>query len=182
MNRFSLRTRLVAPAVVLVAFAVTLVGVATYLALHSYLSNQLQEQLQDVLSRPRLAICSQDATGGGGPTYPSGQSFSAALVDSTNGTVTQFSCTGSVKLAGNLPLSDDQGRLLADTPRQYFSVHTASGGYLATVVPSDRGLVAVGVSTADVDGTLNRLVTLELIIGAAAVVATAILGLVGVRL
>jgi two-component system OmpR family sensor kinase len=182
MNRFSLRTRIVALAVTLVAFAVALVGVATYIALHSYLSSQLEGQLQDVLSRPRLAVCSQDAVGGGGQTYPAGHSFAAALVDSTNGTVTQFSCAGSVKLAGDLPLSNRQGATLAAAPRQYFSVSTSAGGYLAAAVPSDRGLVAVGVSTRDVDGTLNRLVALELIIGGAAVVATGVLSAVGVRL
>ena len=52
MNRFSLRTRLVALAVLLVAFAISMAGVATYVALHSYLKSQLDGQLQDVLSRP----------------------------------------------------------------------------------------------------------------------------------
>ncbi len=37
MNRFSLRARLVALAVLLVAFAVTAVGAATYVALRNYL-------------------------------------------------------------------------------------------------------------------------------------------------
>src|SRR5882757_8162649 len=45
MNRFSLRTRLVALAVVLVAFAVTLVGVVTSALLSSYLFSQLDDRL-----------------------------------------------------------------------------------------------------------------------------------------
>ena len=44
MNRFSLRARIVALAVALVAFAVTFVGVATYVALRSYLYDQLDRR------------------------------------------------------------------------------------------------------------------------------------------
>ena len=100
MNRLSLRTRLVALAVLLVAFAISMAGVATYVALHSYLNSQLEGQLQDVLSRPGLVICSQDASGQRG--YQTGRTFAAALVGS-NGSITQFSCDGSVKLAQDLP-------------------------------------------------------------------------------
>jgi two-component system OmpR family sensor kinase len=178
MNRFSLRTRLVALAVLLVAFAISLAGVATYVALNSYLNSQLEGQLQDVLSRPGLVVCSRDVSGQ--RQYPTGRAYAAALVG-PDGSITQFTCTGSVKLVQDLPLSGDQGAMLAASPRQSFTVDTAAGGYLATVVSSDQGLVAVGVSTADVEGTLSRLVGLELVIGAIAVGATAVIGAVGVR-
>ena len=64
MNRFSLRTRLVALAVLLVAFAVTAVGAATYVALHSYLYSRLDQQVADLARRPGPAVC---APPNGGP-------------------------------------------------------------------------------------------------------------------
>ena len=179
MSRLSLRTRLVAVAVLLVAFAVTATGVATYLALDRYLSGQLDEQLQEVLSAPELPVCARDAVGRpGGPRRP----FAAALIG-PGGSVSQVDCGTSVRLAQPLELTgQDAARLLADRPDEPVTVRTTAGTFRATTVLTNQGLAAVGVSTADLEGTLGRLVGLELIAGAVAVAGTAMLGAAGVRL
>ena len=46
MNRLSLRTRLVAVAVMLVTFAVVATGIATYAALHRYLFDRMDAQVR----------------------------------------------------------------------------------------------------------------------------------------
>jgi two-component system OmpR family sensor kinase len=177
VNRLSLRTRLVAVAVLLVAFAVTATGVATYLALHRYLSGQLDQQLREVLSSPELPVCARKVVGPGAPRRP----FAAALIG-PGGSVSQVDCGPSVRLAQPLELTGQDARRLAARPDEPVTVHTATGTFRATTVATDQGLAAVGVSTADLDGTLDRLVGLELIAGAVAVVGTAMLGTAGVRL
>ena len=55
------------------------------------------------------------------------------------------------------------------------------GSSRADATPTD-GTLVLGLSAADAQATLSRLILLELIIGAAAVIGTAVLGTIGVRL
>lgn len=178
MNRFSLRTRLVAVAVLLVAFAVAATGIATYYSLHRFLAGQLDGQLADIVNRQRLVICAGDVNG---PQPDSGRSYAVAGL-AADGTVSQFDCGMTARLAQTLPLSPDQGAELVGQSDGPVTMHTSAGDYRVVTAVSDRGILAVGVSTEDLEATLSRLVGLEVIAGVLAVLGTAILGTVGVRL
>src|SRR5829696_4175653 len=72
MNRFSLRTRLVAVAVALVAVAVVATGVATYAALRGFLYSRLDDQVRSAANRPPPVCALFQDTGGGAYDGPGG--------------------------------------------------------------------------------------------------------------
>ena len=195
MNRFSLRSlraRLVALAVLLVAFAVTAVGAATYVALHSYLYSRLDQQVEDLASGgPYQTACVPP----NGASQTDRAPYSTFVTDDAR--VAQFLCTG-YRLARPLTLSPAEVRQLSTltTTTRPFTLHTTDGGTYRVVAspqtlqvgssaenatPTD-GTLVLGLSAADAQATLSRLILLELIIGAAAVIGTAVLGTIGVRL
>ena len=176
MNGFSLRARIVALAVALVAFAVVATGAATYVALERSLGAQLDDQLRDLVNRPGLPICANE-----GMRPEAVRAFAAAVV-TPDGRVRQFDCGPTPRLAQELDLDRDQGGFLLAGPDGPVTMETSTGDFRVVTVRSDRGLLAVGVSTADVEATLSRLLGLEVIIGALAVVGTGVLGAAGVRL
>ena len=193
MNRFSLRTRLVALAVLLVAFAVTAVGAATYVALHSYLYSRLDQQVADLASGdPTQNVC---ATTAGGPQSADRAVYSVFVTG--NGQAAQFACRG-YRLARPLGLPSGQIQQMSGltAPIGPFTVHATDGGvYRVAAIPDTlpvtsgpgsavetAGTLVLGLSTGDAQATLSRLLALELVIGAAAVILTAVLGTIGVRL
>jgi two-component system OmpR family sensor kinase len=182
MNRFSLRTRLVALAAVLVAFAVALVAVATYVALHRFLYDQLDDQTAQSAPIVQRIINTYD------PNRPS--PYPRFVRDPRAAVLTTDSQVVIVKFS-----QDDAGLdISVDTCND---VITADGLTTITNMTGDRfravalpitdgvysgGQVIVALPTVDVDNTLGRVLGLELIIGAAAVIGTAVLGAAGVRL
>src|SRR6185437_2312192 len=101
--------------------------------------------------------------------------------------VAQFLCTG-YRLARPLTLSPAEVRQLSTltTTTRPFTLHTTDGGTYRVVAspqtlqvgssaenatPTD-GTLVLGLSAADAQATLSRLILLELIIGAAAVLGT----------
>jgi len=193
MNRLSLRTRLVALAVVLVAFAITAVGAATYVALHSYLYSRLDQQVADLASGdPTQNVC---ATTAGGPQSVDRAVYSVFVTGS--GQAAQFACRG-YRLARPLGLPSGQVQQMSvlAAPIGPFTVHATDGGvYRVAAIPDTlpvtsgrgnavetAGTLVLGLSTGDAQATLSRLLALELVIGAAAVILTAVLGTIGVRL
>jgi two-component system, OmpR family, sensor kinase len=190
MNRFSLRTRLVALAVVLVAFAVTAVGVTTYVALHRYLVTRLDQQVETVTQDPNRAVC---APAGGPGQQTADRTTYAAFVRGSDAQVGSVSCRG-YRLAKSLGVSGADAERLAGITAQTrpFTLRTTDGGeYRVVAFPSTgqssdgtttEGTVVMGLSTADIRDTLGRLVFLEVIIGAIALLSTAVLGAIGVRL
>ena len=193
MNRFSLRTRLVALAVVLVAFAVAAVGAATYVALYSYLYSRLDQQVAELADGdPTRTVC---ASPNGGPQAADRATYSTFVTSDAQ--VAQFLCTG-YRLARPLGLTADQIRQMSAVTAvtQPFALHATDGGtYRVVASPTalrvgsspatatlTEGTLLLGLSAADAEATLSRLLLLELVIGAAAVVGTAVLGTIGVRL
>ncbi|HEY7102068.1 MAG TPA: HAMP domain-containing sensor histidine kinase [Mycobacteriales bacterium] len=192
MNRFSLRARLVALAVLLVAFAVTAVGAATYVALHSYLYSRLDQQVVELAGDAQRTVCVPS----NGPSQAADRApYSAFVTDDAQ--VAQFLCTG-YRLARPLGLNAGEVREMSTLTAATgpFTLHATDGGTyrvvaspqrllvgssLANATPTD-GTLVLGLSAADAQATLSRLVALELIIGAAAVIGTAVLGTIGVRL
>jgi two-component system, OmpR family, sensor kinase len=181
MNRFSLRTRLVVLAAVLVAFAVTLVGAATYTLLSSYLYHQLDSRLVQTANDSARAAGSILTGGGPGPTgYRIDRDTCAVLVDSD-------------KVRTLLQPGDDPATLDLDTARSVLSdggpiTVTATTGESVRAIPVSVTIpdgttyqLVVTLPTSGVTDTLRRLLALELVIGGAAVLAVGVLGAVGVR-
>jgi two-component system OmpR family sensor kinase len=182
MNRFSLRTRLVALAAVLVAFAVALVAVATYVALHRFLYDQLDDQTAQSAPVVQRIINTYD------PNRPN--PYPRFVRDPQAAVLTTDSQVVIVKFS-----QDDAGLDVSVGTCNH--VITADGLTTITNTTGDRfravalpitdgvysgGQVIVALPTVDVDNTLRRVLGLELIIGAAAVIGTAVLGAAGVRL
>jgi two-component system, OmpR family, sensor kinase len=183
MNRLSLRTRLVAVAVALVAFAVVATGVATYAALRGYLFSRLDDQLRAAASPPS-PVCATPARFDAAPPRPG--AYQAAL--DADGDVI-VGCSSSQLVSALVDAEPAEAKQLSFTPKVIRTIRATDGEeYRAVVVPaSDRDasgatwtLVALPIS--DVTGTLSQLLGLELIVGAAAVVGTGVLGAAGVRL
>jgi two-component system OmpR family sensor kinase len=192
MNRFSLRTRLVALAVLLVAFAVTAVGVTTYIALDRYLVTRLDQQVETVAQKPDRGVCAPPSGLG---QQTADRTVYAAFIRGSDAQVSSVKCAAAgYPLAKSLAVSGSDAKRLAGLTdaSEPFTLHTTGGGaFRAVAFPSTglladgtttQGVAVVGLSTADVRDTLGRLVSLEVIIGGIAVVATAVLGTVGVRL
>jgi len=182
MRALSLRTRLVAVAVALVAFGVAATCVATYYALRGFLYDRLDDDLTSVGS---AGICLD-------PAHPKPSALAPdielALVDATGAAVDP----GCVQVVPPLDVdARDLSHMIANLGEP-MTVQLASGGEVRAVarplrvlgfdaVPAARYAV-IGKSTREVSSTLGKLLGLELIGGAVAVAGTAALGAVGVRL
>ena len=180
MNRFSLRARLVALAVVLVAFAVTAVGAATYVALRNYLYDQLDGRLQQTASDVQGYLIRETAGLPTGAPPRVDREASAALVE--NGTA-QPASLGRSNDAG-LPLTNATASIVVSAGKPV-TVATTTGvavRAIAFAVPNSSDRVIVALPTDEVSRTLGRIIGMELVIGAAVVVATGIIGTIGVRL
>ncbi|HEY6745558.1 MAG TPA: HAMP domain-containing sensor histidine kinase [Mycobacteriales bacterium] len=188
MNRLSLRTRLVALAVLLVAFAVTAVAAATYVSLHRYLTTRLDQQIRTVDFR---ALC---APPNGSVQPAADRTVYAAFVQASDAAVNNVGCgDNNYRLAKSLAVSGPDAQRLAGitAAREPFTLHTTGGEFRAIAFPTigtlpdgteTQGTAVLGLSTSDIRDTLGRLVFLEVIIGAIAVLSTAVLGTIGVRL
>jgi two-component system OmpR family sensor kinase len=180
MNRFSLRTRLVALAVALVAFAVLLVGVATYFSLRNYLYDQLDGRLLQTSSDVQSYLTRRVAGQATGPPPRADREASAAVV---NGTDVQPASLGRADDAGLSLTSDAAATVIAAS--QPVTIDNAAGQPIRAVafaVPGASTKVIVALPTYEVDSTLGRVLALEIAIGAAAVISTAVIGAVRVRL
>jgi two-component system OmpR family sensor kinase len=195
MNRLSLRTRLVAVAVALVALAVVATSAATYAALHTYLFGRIDGQVADLAAHSEPALCAP--RGGPGEAASSQQAYAAAVTAA--GQVASVACDpAGYRLARQLPLSAGDARKLTalSAPtrprtvggtdgRHYRVIGLPYGGSSESGEAQDGGqdlTLVVGLSTSEAEATLARLLGLELAIGAIAVVGTGVLGAAGVRL
>jgi two-component system, OmpR family, sensor kinase len=182
MNRFSLRTRLVAVAVLLVAFAVGATASATYAALRGFLYDRLDDQVAAASQGPST-VC---YTGRGG--LPMGGAYVAKL--DSDGDVLGVTCSTGELIQTLLDPDADDAHALVTTPGVVRTIRSTAGAeYRAVALPRNNRVDPVGVAwsvialpTSDVRGTLNKLLGLELLVGAVAVAGTAILGAVGVQL
>jgi len=176
VNRLSLRTRLVAVAVALVAFAVTATGVATYVALKTYLYGQLDQRVDEAADRA-VPLATGPGTGREVPRF--GREPLVAVVKADGSVV-------PVPLGEDDPglsVSPEVAAAVVAAPDP-LPIRTGSGESVrATARPLPNGLVLLAALPAsDVSSTLSRLLGLELIVGAVAVVGTGVVGAAGVRL
>jgi two-component system OmpR family sensor kinase len=174
----SLTSKLVAGVVALVILLVLAIGSGTYFFLRSYLLNRLDQQLSSVATQntPYVAHCVFDAEASGqaktqcftaGP-HLGVQEWIAAL--QADGTRAPYTLTGPD--VSPLNLSAEQASWLAAHPGQTLTVHS-DGTELRVMAqpgPAPGGyVIATGLSTSEVERTLHRLIRLEILIGAAAV-------------
>ncbi|HEX6756249.1 MAG TPA: HAMP domain-containing sensor histidine kinase [Mycobacteriales bacterium] len=187
MNRYSLRTRLVAVAVALVAFAVTATGIATYVALQSFLFSRLDDQVAAAASGP-APVCYFAESENGGPVGGPNIGVWVGKLDSA-GRVLGIRCTSGEPISTILTPGAADARQLAADPGLIRTIHSATGQeYRAVAVPPPprdpppTAWTVIALPTSDVSDTLGRLLGLEIVVGVAAVIGTGVLGAAGVRL
>jgi two-component system, OmpR family, sensor kinase len=183
----SLTARLVTGVVALVIVLVALIGGGTYFALRYFLGERLDQQLQSTVSQASLSQIFSDPYAYGPVQAPTG--VWAVGLQPVTGDVLKFRLSPSVddmrltqaqriaivRRHGSDPLTlvTTDGQQLRVMTRVVIA-HTPTEGDVQAVV-------AVGLSTAEEKRTLGRLVTLELIIGGAAVLIALLATSLGVR-
>jgi two-component system OmpR family sensor kinase len=191
LGRRTLRGRLIAGLLALLAVACAAVGIVTYVSLHGYLLNQLDQQLvqaseryQACLNRPPPP---DDDSHPGPPHSPYNcaqqqqqQTFSAQVRDGvlTDDYVSYGTCT----------LSHADKVVLTSVPaggQPFTSDLSSLGDYrlLAVPDPDDSGVTYInGLPMTQVNSTLRQVATVEIAVFAAALVLTGVLGTGFVRL
>ena len=191
LARRTLRGRLIAGLLALLAVACAAVGLVTYVALHSALLNQLDAQLNAASQRYEMCLhgpppdADADHHQGGPPHTPAqcaqqqaGQTFSAQIKNGklTNNYIADGECT----------LSDTDKTILTAMPAggQPFSADLSSlGDYRLLASPGPPGVAYVsGLPLGPVDTTLRQVEIVEAIVFAAALLLTGVLGTGFVRL
>ena len=172
----SLTSKLVAGVVALVFVIVCATGACTYFAMRSYLFNRLDQQLgstvnSDPSTIARLFIPQGSASLGAGLKAPQTvsvvalQTNGAVLLEPSNPGVEPLELSSSERqmLAARsssspVTLTTSDGQSLRVAIRPLILTNRETGQQVNTVI-------VVGLSTADVNRTLRRIVTLELLIG-----------------
>lgn len=187
----TLVARLAAGVVALVIAVVAASGAATYYALHSFLTNRLDQQLAQTADLGSLNQLFRTRDVGAPPprlrdpqheVFVIGRLPDGATVDPPAG-------TGVTAMR----LSNAQAARLAAQPQRPVTLSTTDGHRLrivavplpslnATTPQGAFGVVIVGLSTADIEDTLHRLLLLELAIGGGAVLIALIISTTGLRL
>ncbi|MFE7383473.1 ATP-binding protein [Streptomyces zhihengii] len=190
---WSLRTRLVVSAVLLIAVVCAVIGTVTTIAFRTYLYGQLDNQLGAVAARaagppagdgvmPPGGDLPQRAplgfvTGGGAPVGTVG-----ALVGADGRVDSAVASTQEVP-SGPAPteqqLTTAQREALASVPRDG-EPHTVDlpgrGGYRVEYADGARGAFLVGVPTRDVQDALGTLIVVEVCVTGAGLVAAGLAG------
>lgn len=193
----SLTARLIATAVLLVALTALAIGIATTVAMGTYLQARLDEDVRAVLSRsyggPPSAL-GADRRGSDDDVARTRRGGRAADQGLGLGTVTAF--TPTTPDGGALLGLDDDGNVvsqeLADADLERLAavpadgeVHdvrlTGHGDYRVAAVDVGSRTTVAGLPLDDVNRTLQRLVALDAVAGLLAVSGAAALGLIVVR-
>jgi len=200
--RFSLRTRVLAATLLLVALGLAVAGVATY----SLLRKSLVDRVDDQLLAARFPV-SRDLTDdhfggpeqgpGSGPadTVPAGTYGALYLADGTEVAHRRYGYTDEVGPGTAPEVPTGQVRVVANgpVPSSHFvsvdSVDSSTGYRLgmfgATTIPgsdqANRALV-IGIPLTEMNATLSRLVLVEVSVAAAVLVAIGLLSWWLVRL
>ncbi|MFZ0157514.1 MAG: ATP-binding protein [Kineosporiaceae bacterium] len=187
-SRWTLRARLVAVLVTLIAGVTLLIGAASVVALNRQLTRQLDEQLASATQRAQLPPPRHDSDDDGeAPEFFNN-------LGTGEGTLGVTVAGGRVTSAG---VVGPQGSTLTLTPRQTSAVTTAPadgsrtsidlggslGTYLVTALPSKDGAVTfVGLPRGPMQHTVTELARTVLLVGIMGVLLAVLAGLVIVRL
>jgi two-component system, OmpR family, sensor kinase len=188
LGRRTLRGRLIAGLVTLLALACAAVGLVTYLVLTSTLQAQLDSQLR--ASGGTYAGCMEEATGHSEPAPGAPQNCNR-LPGLTTGTFGARLKDGAVTNKGivngqcNLSATDAAAlaRLPADGGYYTRDLDSLNGNYRLTAVRGHDGDVLItGLPLSNMESTLRTVLTAELIVFSAALLLAGILGTGFVRL
>jgi two-component system, OmpR family, sensor kinase len=192
----TLRSRLIAGLLALLAVACAAVGLVTYVALHDSLLTQLDQQLVTASMRYEFCMGHPPPGDGGQPGQPAtassaedcaqqqgSQTFSAQI---SNGIVTDSYLASTVD-DGKCTLSTADQALLTALPvghGPYTSELSTLGDYRLLAVPGNTaGTVYVtGLPLAQVDQTMRQVLVIEAVVFAAVLLLTGVLGTGFVRL
>ncbi|MFN2560438.1 MAG: sensor histidine kinase [Jatrophihabitans sp.] len=182
----SLTSRLVLGVVALVVVLVAAVGGCTYFALKSFLTSRLDQQLQSTASGSLRTLFN-----GGGPqagaTLRAQEVWAVAL--SPKGSLLAYPMDTGVE---SLRLSaGDSKALVGLSEGATTTIRTADGKSLRVITRSavasdpdgseEQAVAVIGLSTDEEQRTLSRLVTLEVVIGVAAIAVAFVATTWGVR-
>jgi two-component system, OmpR family, sensor kinase len=192
-RRLSLRVRLLLVTLALVAVALAAAGWATHVALRAFLIDRVDGDLRDARVPALRFVTSAGlgGPGGGGRFAPAGLPEDTVVqLRTPAGILTRDNRRDAGDAAVSLPASVAAGYSTVDlpgSPGQYRVLSTSGAddadgppGSGDPVVPRDTLIVAVPLS--DVNGTLTRLLFIELAVGGATLAGLAVLALWLVRL
>ncbi|HEY3530722.1 MAG TPA: HAMP domain-containing sensor histidine kinase [Nocardioides sp.] len=184
----SLTSRLVVTAVALVAVVVLLIGAAATLALHSYLSHRLDDDVASSLGRYRPGARTL------GPPDADDRQFNVIREGSVTAAATSNGSLGEVMTDyRDRALTTEQVAALTSVPADgaahdvavpglgEYRVAAARGQYSLAGGPAGPGVVAVGLPTSTVDGPISQLIAWEVAFGLLGVAAAAGAGTYVVR-
>ena len=192
LARRTLRGRLIAGLLALLALACAAVGAVTYVSLHGYLLDQLDQQLVQASGRYQACLGHPPPghDGGNEPGPPRSrsaydcaqqqqqQTFSAQVRDGV--------LTDSYISYGTCTLSHADKAVLTAYPadQQPFTGELSSlGDYRLLAVPGEAGVTYLtGLPMTQVNSTLRQVATVEIVVFAAALLLTGVLGTGFVRL
>jgi two-component system, OmpR family, sensor kinase len=194
LGRRTLRGRLIAGLLALLAVACAAVGIVTFVSLHGYLLNQLDQQLVQASHRYQACLGHRPPADDGdsrpGPPRPDSpydcaqqqqqQTFSAQV---KNGALTD-----NYVSYGTCALSHEDKAVLTSVPAggpPFTSDLSSLGDYrlLAVHDPGESGVTYLsGLPMTQVNSTLRQVAVVEIVVFAAALVLTGVLGTGFVRL
>jgi len=188
LARRTLRGRLVAGLLILLALACAVVGGATYFAVNRFLLIQLDDQLQ-ASARLYAAACQHHDGGptggipdeGGGPGRPGCGIFPGQAQNTLDASVRNGVLTSHYLVNGECDLSAQERASLAGLAAngQPYTVGLPSlgGGYRLTATPGANGQVLVtGVPMASMQATLHNVEITELAVFAGVLLLAGVLG------
>ncbi len=177
LGRRSLTARLVTGVVALVVLLVLAIGASTYYALSTFLNQRFNQQLESTATQNVgfFGRCVQRGSGA-----PAGQQIPCGNGPQTQAEWVAAFAPGSavsIRFTGgygndleNLDLTTAEQSAIARDPEAIRTMHVDGEELRVTARQDDDGLIVVtGLSTREIDRTLQRLLAVELIIGAVAV-------------
>jgi two-component system OmpR family sensor kinase len=179
----SLTARIVSGVVALVIVLVVAIGGGTYYALKSSLGDRLDQQLQTTAGGQSLRTL---LNGGGGPGVRAPQSVWLVALDPTGKTSPIYPAGYGIR---SMTLSSSERSKLANRMTAVPMTVTTSDHVelrittrqVTVLQTGQQATLVIGLSTEDERKTLTKLVNLELLIGAAAILVALLATLSGVR-
>jgi two-component system OmpR family sensor kinase len=178
----TLRGRLIAGLLVLLTIACAVVGVATTLALHTFLVARLDQQLTAAGTRYAVNLEHPDGTGEAGAEH--GQAVGTLGARLADGQITQ---SGVVSDRGGqlvLPATDQKrlAGLAAGSGPETIELETLGKYRVIAAAGADGDVLITGLPMRGMDETLKRIEVTELVVFGAVLLGTAIAGTTFVRL
>jgi two-component system OmpR family sensor kinase len=186
VKRFaSLTSRLVATSVLLVAVVALLIASAATLALHSYLTDRLDRDVQASLGRATQQVEHGIPLGGAGDADADNRPFDGPPLD------TLFGVSANGKTSAVIRTEDGPSQIDPATTEALAAVppdgqgHDVKipghGEYRVSSQNTQSGLIIIGLSSSSVDGPVSRLIVWEVLVGVLGIAAAAVAGVVLVR-